>query len=271
MTTESEKVDALVAEAMEESPEEVSSDGESDVEESRGVDGGIPKTRQNKNERKARKILAKMGLKPVEGVNKVCIKKSKQVYFVVNSPDVYKLPNSDTYVIFGEAKVEDTGASSALETVQRLSQLSSALQAVSAATASVTNMANALSAVSEAAAAAQAAQAEKEGNQVTDVTDDPEGAGAPESAEGGAAAEGGEGTATASSEPKGDEGETPKEGGDAPADASAVPAAAVDESAVNSGDVDLVVSQVGCTREQAVQALLKNNGDIVESIMSLSA
>ncbi|CDR97418.1 NAC domain containing protein, putative [Babesia bigemina] len=263
MTTESEKVDALVAEAMEESPEDVSSDGESDVEESKGADGGAPKVRQNKNERKARKLLSKLGLKPVEGVNKVCIKKSKQVFFVVSKPDVYKLPNSDTYVIFGEAKVEDTGASSALETVQRLSQLSSALQAVSAATASVTNMANALSAVSDAAAAAQAAQAEKEANQANEVTDSPEGAESSESAAAGASAEGGEAPASARSEPKGDEAASPKEG-------EAAPAAAVDESGVNQGDVELVVSQVGCTREEAVEALLKNKGDIVESIMSLS-
>lgn len=28
--------------------------------------------------------------------------------FVIASPDVYKSPNSDCYIVFGEAKVEDT-------------------------------------------------------------------------------------------------------------------------------------------------------------------
>merc|ERR1712073_281840 len=34
-------------------------------------------------------------------------KKAKNILFVVNNPDVYKNPNGDTYVVFGEAKIED--------------------------------------------------------------------------------------------------------------------------------------------------------------------
>lgn len=30
-----------------------------------------------------------------------------QILFVISKPDVFKSPNSDTYVIFGEAKIED--------------------------------------------------------------------------------------------------------------------------------------------------------------------
>lgn len=33
--------------------------------------------------------------------------------FVINKPDVYKSPSSDTYVIFGEAKIEDLSAQAA--------------------------------------------------------------------------------------------------------------------------------------------------------------
>jgi len=33
-----------------------------------------------------------------------------QILFVISRPDVFKSPNSDTYVIFGEAKIEDLGA-----------------------------------------------------------------------------------------------------------------------------------------------------------------
>ncbi|KAF9601921.1 hypothetical protein IFM89_023985 [Coptis chinensis] len=35
------------------------------------------------------------------------IKKSKNILFVISKPDVFKSPTSDTYVIFGEAKIED--------------------------------------------------------------------------------------------------------------------------------------------------------------------
>ena len=33
-----------------------------------------------------------------------------QILFVINRPDVFKSPTSDTYVIFGEAKIEDLSA-----------------------------------------------------------------------------------------------------------------------------------------------------------------
>lgn len=73
--------------------------------------GGMPdlvsKAKQSRGEKKARKIMSKLGLKPVQGVNRVTIRKSKNILFVINNPDVYKNPHSDTYIIFGEAKIED--------------------------------------------------------------------------------------------------------------------------------------------------------------------
>merc|ERR1712087_272556 len=38
------------------------------------------------------------------------IKKSKNILFVISQPDVFKSPTSDTYIIFGEAKIEDLNA-----------------------------------------------------------------------------------------------------------------------------------------------------------------
>lgn len=38
----------------------------------------------------------------MHGVSRVCIRKSKSILFVINKPDVYKSPGSDTYVVFGE-------------------------------------------------------------------------------------------------------------------------------------------------------------------------
>ncbi|KAG9509382.1 Nascent polypeptide-associated complex subunit alpha, partial [Fragariocoptes setiger] len=62
-------------------------------------------SKQTRSEKKARKVILKLGLKQVTGVNRVAIRKSKNILFVINNPDVYK--SQDTYIIFGEAKIED--------------------------------------------------------------------------------------------------------------------------------------------------------------------
>ncbi|XP_011301001.1 nascent polypeptide-associated complex subunit alpha [Fopius arisanus] len=67
----------------------------------------ISKAKQSRSEKKARKLMSKLGLKLVQGVNRVTIRKSKNILFVINKPDVLKNPASDTYIIFGEAKIED--------------------------------------------------------------------------------------------------------------------------------------------------------------------
>jgi len=63
--------------------------------------------KQSKSEKKSRKALAKLGMKPVPGIVRVTVKKAKNILFVISKPDVFKSPASDTYIIFGEAKIED--------------------------------------------------------------------------------------------------------------------------------------------------------------------
>lgn len=70
---------------------------------SKTADGKV----QNRAEKKMRKAISKMGLKPVPGITRVTVKKSKSVLFVLQKPDVLKSPNGDTYVVFGEAKFEN--------------------------------------------------------------------------------------------------------------------------------------------------------------------
>jgi len=70
-------------------------------------DDAVSKVKQSRGEKKARKIMAKLGLKLITGVTRVTIRKSKNILFVVTKPDVYKNPASDTYIVFGEAKIED--------------------------------------------------------------------------------------------------------------------------------------------------------------------
>jgi nascent polypeptide-associated complex subunit alpha len=69
----------------------------------------VSKAKQSRSEKKSRKLMSKLGLKQVQGVTRVTIRKSKNILFVINKPDVYKNPASDTYIVFGEAKIEDLG------------------------------------------------------------------------------------------------------------------------------------------------------------------
>jgi len=67
----------------------------------------VSKQKQSRSEKKARKAIAKLGLKQVPGVSRVTIVKSRNILFVINKPDVYKSPQVETYIVFGEAKIED--------------------------------------------------------------------------------------------------------------------------------------------------------------------
>ncbi|VDP11563.1 unnamed protein product [Soboliphyme baturini] len=78
------------------------------VAQAAGLEEQVTKVgKQSRSEKKARKFFSKLGLKQVHGVQRVCIRKSKNILFVINKPDVYKSPGSDTYIVFGEAKIED--------------------------------------------------------------------------------------------------------------------------------------------------------------------
>ncbi|KAH0860012.1 hypothetical protein HID58_088273, partial [Brassica napus] len=79
----------------------------------------------DQNKAESHKAMLKLGMKHVPGVSRVTIKKAKKfvILFVISKPDVFKRPESDTYVIFGEAKIEDL--SSQLQTQFKAHDLSS--------------------------------------------------------------------------------------------------------------------------------------------------
>merc|ERR1719305_1767906 len=68
------------------------------------------RAKQSRSEKKSRKAMQKLGMRPVPGIIRVTVKKSKNILFVISKPDVFKSPASDTYIIFGEAKIEDLSA-----------------------------------------------------------------------------------------------------------------------------------------------------------------
>ena len=59
------------------------------------------------------------GFLQIPGINRVAIRKSKNILFVINKPDVYKSPASDTYIIFGEAKIEDLSQKAQLAAAEK--------------------------------------------------------------------------------------------------------------------------------------------------------
>ncbi|KAI5294011.1 hypothetical protein KEM52_004853 [Ascosphaera acerosa] len=56
-----------------------------------------------KRERRARKLLAKLGLERVPGIYRVTIVKTKRIV-EISTPEVYKSPSTDCYIVFGEYK-----------------------------------------------------------------------------------------------------------------------------------------------------------------------
>ncbi|VFV34213.1 nascent polypeptide-associated complex subunit [Lynx pardinus] len=73
----------------------------------------VSKAKQSRSEKKARKAMSKLGLRQVTGVIRVTI------LFVITKPDVYKSPASDTYIVFGEAKMEDSSQQAQLAAAEK--------------------------------------------------------------------------------------------------------------------------------------------------------
>lgn len=68
-------------------------------------------------------------------MNRVTIRKSKNILFVINQPDVYKNPHSDTYIVFGEAKIEDLSQQATMAAAERFKAPETAAAGADATTA----------------------------------------------------------------------------------------------------------------------------------------
>jgi len=108
--------------------------GGADVPKVQNVPIETPKSRQ---EKKARKAIQKLGLKLVPGITRVVIKKTKTMLFAINNPEVFQTAGSDTYVVFGEAKVEDLGQNQQMQAAQQLQKAQQEAAARQAAAAVV--------------------------------------------------------------------------------------------------------------------------------------
>ncbi|KAF2135678.1 uncharacterized protein K452DRAFT_330091 [Aplosporella prunicola CBS 121167] len=90
------------------------------------IPAGASVTVHSRNEKKARKAIAKLGLKHIEGITRVTLRRPKNILFVINNPDVYKSPSSNTWIVFGEAKIEDLNAAAQASAAQQLAQAEAA-------------------------------------------------------------------------------------------------------------------------------------------------
>ncbi|PWZ05948.1 Nascent polypeptide-associated complex subunit alpha-like protein 2 [Zea mays] len=130
-----------------EDEDEDDDDDDADDDDADGGAGATEGTKQSRSEKKSRKAMMKLGMKPVTGVTRITIKRAKNILFVVSKPDVFKSPTSETYVIFGEAKIED---------------LSSQLQAQAAQQFRMQDLSKVMAKQDAAAAAAAPADEEEE-------------------------------------------------------------------------------------------------------------
>merc|ERR1712159_113982 len=108
--------------ADQDSDDESTDDDMPDMEDGDGEAGG--KGKQSRSEKKSRKAMQKLGMKPVPGIIRVTVKKSKNILFVIKEPDVFKT-NSDnpkspaTYIVFGKAEIEDLSAQATSAAVEQ--------------------------------------------------------------------------------------------------------------------------------------------------------
>lgn len=85
----------------------------------------------NRNEKKCRKALQKVGMKTLTGITRVTLKKRDGLIFVIDDPEVLNLDSS--YAIFGELKLEDLNRQMQMEQAKKFAQ--QAPQAKAASTA----------------------------------------------------------------------------------------------------------------------------------------
>merc|ERR1712072_1280053 len=180
--------------SAEDSDEEESTDDDMPEMEDGEVDSsGKPK--QSRSEKKSRKAMAKLGMKPVQGIIRVTVKKSKNILFVIKEPDVFKTSTDNpkapaTYVVFGKAEIEDLSAQATSAAVEQFK----APGALDAETQDVPKL--------------EAADGDEE------IDEDP---------------------------------------GD-----------------LDENDIELVVKQAGVSKAKAINALKRNDNDVVNAIMALS-
>ena len=84
-----------------------------------------------KAEKKVRKALSKLGMEPVEGVNRVTMKQKDSYILFVKDPEVFTSPqNPNSFIIFGELTFEDHEKKLTQEAIENLKKEGEKLKTV---------------------------------------------------------------------------------------------------------------------------------------------
>ncbi len=91
-------------------PKEDKEDSSSDDEHHHGHEGDHDHDHDHKGDKKSsrgekkfKKAMLKLGMKPVTGINRVTIRKAKSLLLYIDDPEILKNPGSEnTYIIFGK-------------------------------------------------------------------------------------------------------------------------------------------------------------------------
>ncbi|KAJ2178744.1 hypothetical protein GGF45_002714 [Coemansia sp. RSA 551] len=82
-----------------------------DVPEQTSVNPSASQKQQSVAEKKARKVMQKKGFEQVTGITNISVIRKRSAMFSIYSPDVYKNAGSDTWIVFGEARVDNLNRS----------------------------------------------------------------------------------------------------------------------------------------------------------------
>lgn len=79
------------------------------VEATKSVEAESAAQKQTRAQKKVMKAMSKLNLKFVPGIVKVVMRNGNKgnILFSIHGGEVYKVPGSDTYIVFGEAQPED--------------------------------------------------------------------------------------------------------------------------------------------------------------------
>merc|ERR1712046_352642 len=114
-------INKMSAEKKEEEPE-IKEEGDDMPELENQDDASAPNL--NRNEKKCRKALMKIGMKQLSGIQRITLKKRDGMIFVIDDPEVLTLENS--YAIFGELKFEDSNRQMQMEQARKFAEQTAA-------------------------------------------------------------------------------------------------------------------------------------------------
>ncbi|KAJ1676615.1 GAL4 enhancer protein [Spiromyces aspiralis] len=98
--------DAPEEELLKSTSAEIPAENDATVEEAvKAAQAAINRPPAGVHDRKVRKAMEKLKLKRVENISMVTMRRSNGILFSIQQPEVFQSPKSDTWIVFGEARM----------------------------------------------------------------------------------------------------------------------------------------------------------------------